>query len=103
RGSRGVVSTDVMYATNFGVLFRERVEAVRAAGDDLRHDVLVERCDVLLRVGLENVLVSHPPGRIARARLARAGDREVDACLLEQLCRRLRRGARPFVEGSGAT
>src|SRR5207249_2217856 len=77
---------------------RERVEAVRAARDDLRHAALVERADVLLGIRLEDVLIPHPSGRIARAGLARTEDREVDARLLEELRGRLRALARTFVE-----
>ena len=40
------------------------------------------------RVRLEGVLVAHPPGRVAGARLARPEDREVDARRLQQLRRR---------------
>ena len=84
------------------VLVAERVEAVRAARDDLRHPRVVQRRDVLLRVGLEDVLVAHAPRRIAGARLARAEDREVDARLLQQLHRRLGRVARTLVVRGGA-
>src|SRR5581483_1991432 len=41
--------------------------------------------DVLLGVRLEDVLVSHPACRVAGARLARAEDREVDSCALQEL------------------
>ena len=76
-------------AAEVRVLVAERVQAVRAAGDDLRDAGLVQRRDVLLRVRLEHVLVAHPAGRVAGARLARPEDREVDARLLQQLHRRL--------------
>ena len=78
----GVVD-DLVGAAEVRVLVRERVEAVRAAGDDLRHALLVERFHVLLGVCLEDVFVAHPAGRVARARLARPEDREVDAGLLQ--------------------
>ena len=80
---------DLVAAAEIGVLVRERVEAVRAAGDDLRHAGLVQRRHVLLGERLEDVLVAHPAGGIAGARLARAEDREVDPRRLEQLRRRL--------------
>ena len=73
----GVVD-DLVAAAEVRVLVRERVEAVRAARDDLRHAGLVQRRDVLLRERLEHVLVAHPAGRVAGAGLARAEDRDVD-------------------------
>src|SRR5581483_5076735 len=88
--------------TEVGVLVRERVEAVRAARDDLRHAGVVQRRDVLLGVGLEHILVPHAPGRIAGAGLALAEDREVDARLLQQLDGGLRGGARTLVESGRA-
>ena len=97
----GVVD-DLVVAAEVRVLVGERVEAVRAARDDLAHARLVERLDVLLGVGLEDVLVAHPPRGVAVARLARAEDREVDARGLQQLRRRLRRRARALVERRGA-
>ena len=53
------------------VLVADRVEAVRARRDDrpLPHLVAVERLDVLAGEDLEHVLVAHPPGRVAGARL----------------------------------
>ena len=74
----GVVD-DLVAAAEVGVLVRDRVEAVRAARDDLRHAGLVQRLHVLLGVGLEDELVAHPARGVAGARLARAEDREVDA------------------------
>src|SRR5437868_9982943 len=47
------------------VLVRERVEAVRALRDDLLHAVAVERLDVLLGEGLEQIFVPQPARRIA--------------------------------------
>ena len=85
-----------------GVLVAERVEAVRAARDDLRDPDLVQCRDVLLGVRLEHVLVPHPAGRIACARLARAENREVDPRLLQQLHGRLGRLARALVVGGRA-
>ena len=73
----GVVH-DLVAPAEVGILVGQRVEAVRAARDDLRHARLVERRDVLLGVRLEDELVAHAPRRIAGARLARAEDREVD-------------------------
>ena len=97
----GVVD-DLVAPAEVGVFVRQRVEAVRAAGDDLRHARLAERRDVLLGVGLEDELVAHPPRRIAGARLARAEDREVDAGRRQQLRRRLRGLPRALVERRGA-
>ena len=93
---------DLVVAAEVGVLVGERVEAVRAARDDLRHAGLVHRRHVLLREGLERVLVAHPPSGVARARLARAEDGEVDAGGLQQLRGRLRGRLRALVVGGGA-
>ena len=93
---------DLVAAAEVRVLVRERVEAVRAAGDDLRHARLVQRRDVLLREGLEDVLVPHPARRVSGARLARAEDRDVDPGGEQQLHRRLGGEPGPFVERRGA-
>ena len=70
---------DLVRAAVVGVLVRERVEAVRAARDDLRDAGAVQRLDVLLGEHLEQVLVAHPARRVAGAPLARAEHRRVDA------------------------
>ena len=88
REQLGVVD-DLVVAAEVGVLVGERVEAVRAVGDDLRDAGLVERGDVLLGERLEHVLVAHPPRGVAGAALARAEDRELDAGRLQQLRGRL--------------
>jgi hypothetical protein len=97
----------VMYhlvaAAEVRVFLAERVQTMRAARDDLRHACVVQRGDVLLGIGLEDVLVAHPPCRVAGARLACAEDREVDAGLLHQLHGRLGRDPRALVVGGGAT
>src|SRR6185437_5282537 len=85
-------------AAEIRVLASDRVEAVRAGGDDLRHAGLVQRGHVLPRLLLKRVLVAHPPGRVAGARLAAAQDGEVDAGLLEQLRGGDRRLPGPFIE-----
>src|SRR5258708_35274450 len=92
---------DLVAAPEVAVLVRERIEAMRAARDDLLHALLVQRRDVLLRVRLEHVLVAHPPRGIARARLARTKDREGATRLLQQLRRRLRRLLRPLADRCG--
>ena len=89
-------------AAEVGVLVRERVEAVRAAGHDLRHPCVVQRRHVRLRERLEDVLVPGPPRWIAGARLARAEDRDVQAGGDEELRRRDRRRPRTLVERRGA-
>ena len=89
---------DVVAAAEVGILVRERVEAVRARCDDLAHAGLVQRPHVLLGEGLEDVLVAHPPGGIAGARLARAEDGEVDPGRLHQLRGRLGRRPGALVE-----
>ena len=84
-GQQLAVVHHLVLAAEVRVLVAERVEAVRAARHDLGHARLVERAHVLLGVGLEQVLVAHPPRRVAGARLARAQDREVHAGRLQQL------------------
>ena len=93
---------DLVAPAEVGVLVRERVEAVGAAGDDLRHPRLVERRDVRLGERLEDVLVARATRRIARARLARPEDRDVETRGEQELRRRDRRGARALVERRGA-
>ena len=72
---------DPVVAAQLAVLVADRVEAVRAGRDDrpLAHPVAVERLDVARREDLEHVVVAHPPGRVAGARLLLAEDREPDA------------------------
>ncbi len=93
----GVVD-DLVAAAEVRVLVRDRVEAVRAARDDLRHAGLVQRRDVLLRERLEHVLVAHPAGGVAGAGLARTEDRDVDSRGEQQLHRRLGGAPRTLVE-----
>ena len=70
------------------VFVADRVEAVRAAGHDGPHAVLVVGCGegghVLLGQHLEQVLVAGPPCRVSRACLAAAEHRERHVGLLEQ-------------------
>ena len=94
RGQQVGVVDHLVAAAEVGVLVAQRVEAVRAVGDDLRHAGLVERLHVLLGEGLEDVLVADPPRRVAGARLARPEDREVDAGPLQELRGRTPRSVR---------
>ena len=88
------------------VLVADRVEAVRAGGDDRRDPVLGvgrrERRDVLLGQHLEEVLVAGPPGGVAAAGLQRAEDGERHLGLAQQLGHGAHDLAVPVVEGSGA-
>ena len=102
RQNLGMVDHLVM-AAEVRVLVAQRVEAVRAVGDDLRHAGLVERGHVLLGKGLEHVFVADPPRRIARAGLTRTEDRELHAGLGQQLGGRLGGSAGPFVKRGRAT
>ena len=90
-------------AAEVRVLVRDRVEAVRAAGDDLGYPGLVERLDVLLGERLEHVLVADPAGGVAGAALARSEDREVEARVLQQLRGRLGGLASALVERGRAS
>ena len=76
---------DLVRPAQLPVLVADRVEAVRAGGHDrpLAHPVAVERLDVARRQHLEDVVVAHPPGRVAGARLLLAEDREADARRVE--------------------
>ena len=76
----------LVVAAELWVLVGQRVEAVRALGDDLLHAHRVERLDVLHGQHLEDVLVAGPSGRIARAHLGRSQDRERHPGALHQLC-----------------
>ena len=75
------VVDDPERAAELPVLVADRVEAVRAGGDDrpLAHPVAVQRVDRSRREDLEDVVVAHPPGRVAGARLLLAEDGERDA------------------------
>src|SRR5262249_43675816 len=92
----------LVVAAERGVLVLDAVEAVRAVRDDLLDAVAVQRLDVLLREHLEEVLVAHPPRRVARARLLGAEDREGDAGRVQDLDERA--GALPgaVLVGAGA-
>ena len=72
---------DGVVPTQLAVFVADRVEAVRAGGHDraLSHPVAVERLDIAHREHLEDVVVAHPPCRIAGARLLLAEDREAHA------------------------
>ena len=80
-GEVRAVVDDPERAAQLAVLVADRVEAVRAGGHDrpLAHPVAVERLDVARREDLEDVVVAHPAGRVAGARLLLAEDREADA------------------------
>ena len=66
------VVDDLVVATELRVLVGERVEAVRALGDDLLDAHVVERLDVLHRQELEDVFVAGASSRIAGAVLGRS-------------------------------
>src|SRR5207245_3187990 len=70
---------DLVAAAELRIFVRDRVEAVRAAREDLLHAVAAEGLDVLLRLQLPEVLVADPPRRIAVAGLLRTEGRERDA------------------------
>ena len=74
----GVVD-DLVVAAELRVLVEQRVEAVRALGDDLLHAHAVEHLDVRHRQHLEQVLVAGAAGRVAGAHLRRPEDGDVDA------------------------
>ena len=80
----GVV-VDLVAAAELRVLVLERVEAVRAGGDDLAHAVAIQGLDVALGQHLEQELVADAAGRVAVARFLAAEDRELDARLLQEL------------------
>ena len=63
---------DLVVAAELRVLVLQRVEAVRALGDDLAHAHAVEHLDVGHRQHLEQVLVAAAPSRVAGAHLAGA-------------------------------
>ena len=103
----GVVD-DLVVAAELRVLLAERVEAVRAGGHDLAHardaalEGGVQGLDVLLRQLLEEELVAHAAGRVARAGLARAEDGELDVGQVQQLGDGLGDLLRPVVDGARA-
>ena len=80
---------DLVVAAELRVLVLQRVEAVRALGDDLLHAHAVEHLDVRHRQHLEQVLVAAAACRVAGAHLAGAEDGHVDAGPAQQLGHRL--------------
>ncbi len=84
------------------VVLAEAVEAVRAGHEDLPELVLLEGLDVLLGELGEQVLVPHPPRRVARALLLEPEGREVHLRGLQDPDEGLVRLARPRVGGAGA-
>ena len=76
---------DVEGAAQLGVLTCDRVEAVSAGHDDLLGLGFLERVDRLGGQHLEERLVAGAAGRVARAGLARAEDREGHARRVQQL------------------
>ena len=85
----------VPFEPEVGVFIGERVEAMRARGDDLLLGdvVLLERLHVLFGEQRKEILVARTPGGIPRARFFVAQDRKVDARKLQQL----REGTRGFL------
>ena len=96
------VVDDLVVAAELRVLVAQRVEAVRALGDDLAHAHAVEAGDVLLGQHLEQVLVAGAAGRVAGAQLGRPEDGEVDPGAAQQLGGGLRDPLVLVVEGAGA-
>ena len=97
----GVVD-DLVVAAERRVLVLDRVEAVRAGGDDLLDAGLVEGGDVHLGLLLVQVLVAQAADRVAGAGLLRAEDAEGDAGPVQHARRGLHALAGPLVEGAGA-
>ena len=75
---------DHLVATSqLAVLVADRVEAMRAGGDDALEPVPIERLHVTRGEDLPDVVVAHPPSRVAGARLLLAEDREPDPGAVE--------------------
>ena len=74
----GVVA-DLEVAAQLRVLVLDRMQAVRAGGDDLLHLLGVHQLDVLLRFHLVQHLVAGAPRRIAGAAFFQAQHGEIDA------------------------
>ena len=79
-GQERRVVDDPERPTELTVLVGDRVEAMGARGDDgpLPHPIAVERVDRGRRQHLEDIVIAHPSGGIARARLLLPEDRERD-------------------------
>ncbi len=80
---------DLVVAAELRVLVEQRVEAVRALGDDLLHAHAVEHLDVRHGQHLEEVLVARPAGRVAGAHLRRTEHGDGDPGPPQQLGHRL--------------
>ena len=96
------VVDDLVVAAELRVLVEQRVEAVRALGDDLLHAHAVEHLDVRHRQHLEQVLVAGAAGRVAGAHLRRPEDGDGDAGPPQQLGHRLGDPLVLVVEAAGA-
>ena len=97
----GVVD-DLVVAAELRVLVEQRVEAVRALGDDLAHAHAVEHLDVRHRQHLEQVLVAGAAGRVAGAHLRRPEHGDGDPGPPQQLGHRLGDPLVLVVEAAGA-
>src|SRR5574337_2202982 len=93
---------DLVAPAQLGVFILDRIEAVRAGGDDLLDAVAVQYGDVLPGQRLEEEFVSDPAGRIARASLLFSQDREINPATLQKLGEGRRHLLVSLIKGRGA-
>ena len=96
------VVDDLEVAAERRVLVRQRVEAVRAGGDDLLDAGTLEGLDVGPGLLLVEVLVAEPAGRVTGAALLRSEDAEGHSGPVQHPGGGLGPLARPLVEGARA-
>ena len=103
------VMQHVEVAVEVGVFVANRIEAVRARGDDFALAFgdagkgVVKRGDVLLRHHLEQELIAGTARRVAGTGLARGQHTELHARSVQHVHHRARRGAALVVVGTRAT
>ena len=97
-GEKLHVMHDLVGASEIRILVAQRVETVRARGDDLLDARAVKGRDVLAGQSLKRVLVAHPASRVSGACLARPEHGKIHAGHLQQLRRRDRSFSCALVE-----
>ena len=80
----GVMDNPIITA-KLRVFVPDSIETMRAGCEHMRDAVVIERLDILLRQRLKQILISHTPRRITRARFFLAENRKSHTRGLEDL------------------
>ena len=84
-GQELAVMDNLEFPTKLGILVLQRVEAVWTGGHNFFHLVPVQGRNVFLGQELKKILIADPPGRISRAALFIAQDRELHPSRFQHL------------------